>query len=103
MDEALFDLVHPLGEGFQVDRGTERVKAECLGPVGTRDEAACCDHGLGGNTVPEVGRPADDVSFDKNDVCAEASRRRGGPQTRRPTANHHQSHLFTLLASTTEA
>ena len=50
------------------------------------------DHGFGGDAVPEIGRPTNDVPLDERDVDAQTGGMGGGLVAGRPAPDDHKTH-----------
>ena len=89
--ESFLDAVDSTPQAVAVEGGIH-VETHSLRTPEERHRAACRDHGLRGDAVPQVGGAADDVSLDEHDLSPEASAVGRGLVARGATADDHEAH-----------
>ena len=97
--QSVLDPDHTIAERFAVDVRLHHVETHALDAAGEAHGAAGGDHRLGGNAVPEMGGPTDDVTFDHGDRGAQPGRIGGGLVSGGSTTDDDevQSHDTTML------
>ena len=85
-----FDRFDATTEAVQIDFGVNILKAHARNTPSEAHGPTRRDHGLGRDTVPQVGRPADDVALHNRDLGTKAGAMGGGLVTRRPPADDHE-------------
>ena len=97
--EVVDDGADPVAQQFEVEVALGPDHAHAVDPAEVGHRPAGGDHGLGGDAVPEVGRPADHVPLDEGDVHPQAGGVGGRLVAGRAATDDDESHGARLRRS----